>query len=425
VPRVFDGGSLGRGPGGARPRSGEAALLGAIEKLEGAPIPLAALERDVLPLRMTGYQPGDLDALLSSGEIVWRGLAPIAGSGRIALYTRASFDLLAPTVAPAEGALVEKVRAHLASRGAVFFHELHRAVGAFPPDVLEALWELVWAGEVTNDTLAPLRSRSRGELEKRRTGREGHVTRILPGSEGRWSLLVRETTPTETERRAALVKSLLARHGVLVREALSAEGIVGGFSAVYEVLRAMEDAGRVRRGYFVEGLGAAQFAHPGAEELLRAERELRKDSKPMVLAATDPASPWGTSLPWPKREGARPMRADGAQVIVAADGHLLAWIGRAERSMLTFLSDDERERASECETIAKAISGPVDRGARRVVMIAQVDGAPAEKSELAAALVAHGFTATSRGLMKRAVRKLSLVTAASASVDVDDDDEAE
>jgi ATP-dependent Lhr-like helicase len=423
VPREAYGRFLARWHGLDRPRRGEGALLAAIEKLEGAPIPLAALERDVLPLRITGYQPGDLDALLSSGEIVWRGLAPLAGSGRIGLYTRPSFDLLSPPVTPAEGVLVDKVRAHLAARGAVFFHELHRAIGAFPPDVLEAIWELVWSGEVTNDTLAPLRSRSRGELEKRRGGHAPVTTRVLPGSEGRWSLLVSETTPTETERRAALVKSLLSRHGVLVREALSAEGIVGGFSAVYEVLRAMEEAGRVRRGYFVEGLGAAQFAHPGAEELLRAEREARKDGKPMVLAATDPASPWGTSLPWPKREGARPMRADGAQVIVGGDGRLLAWVGRAERSMLTFLSDDERERVLECETIAKSIALPVDRGLRRVVLIAQVDGGPAEKSPLAGALLAEGFTASSRGLMKRSTRKALSLAPPPDELDDGDGDE--
>ncbi len=405
VPREVYGRFLARWHGLDRPRRGEGALLAAIEKLEGAPIPLAALERDVLPLRVLGYRPGDLDALLSSGEIVWRGLPSSAGSGRIGLYTRASFDLLAPPVVRVEGALADKVRAHLEQRGAVFFHELHRAVGAFPPDVLDAIWELVWSGEVTNDTLAPLRSKALGESEKRRGGRAPSSARVLPGSEGRWSLLVSETTPSETERRAALVRSLLARHGVLVREALSAEGIVGGFSAVYEVLRAMEDAGRVRRGYFVEGLGAAQFAHPGAEELLRGERELRKDAVTMVLAATDPASPWGTSLAWPKREGARPMRADGAQVIVAPDGHLLAWVGRAERSMLTFLSDDERERALECEAIVKAIAGPVDRGTRRVVLVAQVDGEPAENSPLAAALLAAGFTSTSRGLMKRSTRR--------------------
>jgi ATP-dependent Lhr-like helicase len=378
-----------------RPRRGEAALIAALEKIEGIPIPLGALEQNVLPARVTGYTAGDLDALLSSGEIVWRGIEPLAsGGGRIALYSRASFELLAPPIALREGALIDKVRAHLASRGAVFFHEMVKVTGAFPPDVLEALWELVWSGEATNDTLAPLRSRARGE-DRRRPGM--NASRVLPGSEGRWSLLVPMSTPTETERRAALVRALLSRHGVLVREALAIEGIAGGMSAVYDVLRAMEDAGRVRRGYFVEGLGAAQFAAPGADEPLRAEREPRKDARAMVIAATDPANAWGAALPWPKREtGPKPMRADGALVVLDADGRVLAWVGRAERSMLTFTTE-----AADLETIARAIAEPVDRGARAAMLVAQVDGAPAETSPLAEALKRAGFSATSRGMLKR------------------------
>ncbi len=388
-----------------RPQRGEARLIAAIEKIEGTPIPWSALERDVLPARVSGYQPGDLDALLSSGEIVWRGLESLAsGGGRIALYTRPSFELLAPPVVPRVGALVETIRAHLASRGAVFFHELTRTTGAFPPDVLEALWELVWSGEATNDTLAPLRSRARGEEKRGRPGLTG--SRILPGSEGRWSLLAPLTTPTETERRTALVRALLSRHGVLVREALSIEGIVGGMSAVYDVLRAMEDAGRVRRGYFVEGLGAAQFALPGADEPLRAEREPRKDARALLLAATDPANAWGAALPWPKREsGQKPMRAEGALVVLGADARLLAWIGRAERTMLTFLGEEPDARRRDAEVIARTIAEPVERGTRAAMLIAQVDGASAETSVLAEHLLRAGFNATSRGMLKRGARR--------------------
>ena len=396
---------LVRWHGPDHPRRGEAALLAAIEKIEGTPIPLGALERDVLPGRVLGYARGDLDALLSSGEIVWRGMESSAsGAGRIAIYTRASYELLAPIVVPREGVLIDKVRTHLASRGAVFFHELTRATGAFPPDVLEALWELVWSGEATNDTLAPLRSRARGE-DKR--GRPGFTTsRVLPGSEGRWSLLVPTTTPTETERRTALVRALLTRHGVLVREALAIEGIPGGMSAVYDVLRAMEDAGRVRRGYFVEGLGAAQFAMPGADEPLRAEREPRKDARPILLAATDPANAWGAALPWPKREaGQKPMRAEGALVVLGADGRLLAWVGRAERTMLTFLGEDPEARRHDAEVIAKTLAEPVERGVRGSMLIASVDGGPAETSVLAEALQRAGFGSTSRGMLKRGARR--------------------
>ncbi len=380
-----------------RPRRGQEALLAALDKIAGTPIPLLALERDVLPARVSDYRPGDLDALLASGEVVWRGIEGAAsGGGRIALYARPEFELLAPPVVPREGALQGEIREQLASRGAVFFHELTRATGAFPPDVLDALWDLVWSGEATNDTLAPLRSRARGDDKRARS-------RVLPGSEGRWSLLVPQTTPTETERRTALVRALLTRHGVLVREALAIEGIAGGMSAVYDVLRAMEDAGRVRRGYFVEGLGAAQFALPGADEPLRAEREPPKDARPMLLGATDPANAWGAALPWPKREGGqKPMRADGALVVLGADGRLLAWVGRAERTLLTFLGPDA---AHDAEVIAKTIAGPVDRGARGAMLVAQVDGVAAESSVLAEPLKRVGFTATSRGMLKRGARR--------------------
>ncbi len=397
-----------------RPKRGEPALLAAIEKIEGTPIPFVALERDVLPARVSGYHTGDLDALLASGEIVWRGIEASAnGGGRIALYSRASYELLAPPVVPHEGPLHDKLRAHLAARGAVFFHELTRGAAAFPPDVLEALWELVWSGEVTNDTLAPLRSRARGE-ERRRPGIPS--SRILPGSEGRWSLLVPSVSPTETERRTALVRSLLLRHGVLVREALAIEGIPGGMSAVYDVLRAMEDAGRVRRGYFIEGLGAAQFALPGADEPLRAEREPRKDAKPLLLAATDPANAWGAALSWPKREnGQKPMRAEGALVVIAADGRLLAWIGRAERTMLTFLGQEP----SDVDVIAKTLAEPIDRGVRGAMSIAQVDGVSAETSVLGKALERVGFKPTSRGMLKRGARRQEIDVAIADDADLE------
>jgi ATP-dependent Lhr-like helicase len=186
-----------------------------------------------------------------------------------------------------------------------------------------------------------------------------------------------------------------------VREALAIEGIAGGMSAVYDVLRAMEDAGRVRRGYFVEGLGAAQFALPGADEPLRAEREPRKDARPLLLAATDPANAWGAALGWPKREtGQKPMRAEGSLVVLAADGRLLAWIGRAERTMLTFSLD-----AADADVVAKTLAEPVDRGLRGAMLIAQVDGAPAETSILAEPLKRVGFHATSRGMLKRGARR--------------------
>jgi ATP-dependent Lhr-like helicase len=377
-------------------------LRKALERLEGAPLALGALERDILPARVVGFLANDLDHLLASGELVWRGVeASASGAGRIALYFRDHFEELAPPATRAEGPLVDKIRATLEARGAVFFHDLAKLVGAFPHDVLDALWELVWAGEVTNDTLQPLRSLARNGQSDRKRG--VRVSRVLPGSEGRWTLLP-VGSASETVRRAGLVRTLLTRHGVLVREALKAEGVAGGFSAVYEVLRALEEAGRVRRGYFIEGLGAAQFAEPGADEVLRSEREPQEPGIPRLLAATDPASPWGAALPWPARDGARPMRADGAHVILGDDARLLGWLGRSERSLLTFFEGEPRERAAQSKTLAEALARAVDRRLRTGFLIAQVDGEDVASSDLAGALASAGFQPTSRGYLKRAPR---------------------
>jgi ATP-dependent Lhr-like helicase len=389
--------------GVGRSARGEAALRAALERLEGAKLPIHALTRDILPARVRGFEATDLDLLLASGELVWRGIEPQLGGGRVALYFRERFEQLAPAPSAPSSPLCDKIRAVLAQRGAVFFFELAKAVEAFPPDVLEALWELVWAGEVTNDTLAPLRSRAQGGEPDRKRG--VRTTRALPGSEGRWTLLQYDPAVSATKRQTTLVMSLLARHGVLVREALKAEDVQGGFSAIYEVLRAMEDAGRVRRGYFVEGLGATQFAHGGSEELLRSEREREAGEVARLLAATDPASPWGAALAWPQREGARAMRSDGANVVIAPDGRLLAWLGRKERTVLTFFASDARQAESDAALVAEALSRSVLARERLAYLIAAVDGEDVARSKLGKALLTAGFQATSRGYLKRAARR--------------------
>jgi ATP-dependent Lhr-like helicase len=374
------------------------ALRNAMARLEGAVVDLGSLEREMLPARMRGFAASDLDALLASGELVWRGVEPSAqGAGRIALYFRDAFAKVAPLPTPVTGEMAGRIRSVLRERGAAFFHDIQRAVGGFPPDVLAALWELIWAGEVTNDTLQPLRSIARGGDADRRRG--VRVSRVLPGSEGRFSLLTYDPV-SETERRLAIVERLLLRHGVLMRDAIKAEGIVGGFSSIYEVLKAMEDSGRVRRGYFVEGLGAAQFLQPGLEERLRGERSARAETHAWLLASSDPASPFGLNLPWPSAS-ARPMRAPGANVVIGADGRALAWIARREHSVLTFFREPEREREEDAGVVAATLQRSVDRGERRVYLVAKIDGEDAARTVLGRALVAAGFRATSRGLLQR------------------------
>jgi ATP-dependent Lhr-like helicase len=398
---------------------GSEALHNALTRLEGAPLDLATLEREILPARIRAFLPSSLDQLLASGELVWRGLS----TGKLALFFRDSFDALAPAPDVVEDALALKVRDALAQGGAVFFRDLVHRVGGFPHDVLNALWSLIWAGHATNDTLQPLRSLARGGEPDRKRGMR--VSKILPGSEGRFSLLHYQKV-SETERRVALVERLLLRHGVLVREAIKHEGIVGGFSSIYEVLKAMEDAGRVRRGYFVEGLGAAQFVQPGVDERLRAERDKKSERGALILATTDPASPWGMSLAWPEQAGARPMRASGANVVIDRDGRALAWLARKEHSLATFFRGSEEEQRADAELVASALSRAVGSGERRAWLIAKVDGEEAEKTVLGAALVRSGFTSTSRGLLKRGATRPNRFDAAATAgqaEDSTDDDE--
>jgi ATP-dependent Lhr-like helicase len=409
-----------------RRRRGLDALLSAIEQLQGAAIPASVLEREVFPARVEGYKTSDLDTLAAAGEIIWRGLEPLGQSdGRVAIYLTDQYRLLAPPAVETEGELPAKVRTLLAQRGALFWSDLSRETGGFPAELANILWAMVWSGEVTNDTFAPLRAITRKQAKKSGSNRRmeagfrGRSFRSRragpPGTEGRWSLLPAERQGTETERAAALAATLLERHGVLTREAVAGENLPGGFTAVYSVLRAMEEAGRVRRGYFVAGLGATQFAVPGAEDRLRSVRERPEESSVLVLAATDPANPYGTALPWPQgqvAEGAaetttvgRPQRAAGAQVILL-DGALIAYAGRTERNLLTFLPPDEPERSEAARSIARALSTLVEDGRRRVVLIDRVDGVEPSKSVLGKYLSESGFTESSRGYFKRGVPKV-------------------
>jgi len=269
----------------------------------------------------------------------------------------------------------------------------------------------VWAGEITNDTLEPLRTL--GARSERR-GRPGPrpASRGPAGSEGRWSLRRSrwEREPSSTERATAIARAMLERYGIVLREAAHAEGLVGGFANVYDVYRALEDQGRVRRGYFVAERGATQFALPGAEERLRTKRSDDEEPRTLVVGATDPANPWGSLLPWPResrgtgsRESPRPresgdgaparspQRVPGARVIMQ-DGKLLAWLGRGGTSMVTFLPKDEPDASHAGRALAEALVAIARRRAR-IAMLSTIDGVPALESPVAKLLAEHGFAA--------------------------------
>jgi len=402
-------------------------LAEVVDQLAGLPIPASVLERDVLPARIPGYLPRLLDELGALGEVAWVGRGPLGrDDGRIALV-RPGREVLRPTGLPdgterPAGPRHDAIREHLAHRGASFYRELFVAAGGGRDrDVLDALWDLVWAGEVTNDTFAPLRAlrwkRTGGGNGTRRPGRPGRLTALgPPEAAGRWSLVPTDPAGTPTERLHAVSLAMLERHGVLTREAVAAEGIDGGFSAVYPVLRAMEEAGRIRRGYFVDGLGAAQFALAGSLDRLRA---LRDGADPPdegavhVLAASDPANPYGAALPWPRRSETdrRPYQRAAGAYVVLVDGIAALYLERGGSSIQVLPAADEPGVAL---VATRALRSLVVDGRTRELVIRKVDGDDIAASRFRATLLEAGFVAGYRGLLLRADRPGSAGSAGSA-----------
>ncbi len=389
-------------------------LAEVVDQLAGVAIPASVLERDVLPARIAGYQPRLLDELGSLGEVTWVGRGSLGrDDGRVVLV-RPGRDLLRPTGLPdgterPTGTRHDAIREHLTQRGASFYRDLHRAAGGGPDrEVLDALWDLVWAGEVTNDTFAPLRALrwKRSGSTATRPRRPGRLTALgPPEAAGRWSL-VEPTTGSTTERLHAQSLAMLERHGILTREAVAAEGLDGGFSAVYPVLRALEDAGRIRRGYFVDGLGAAQFALAGALDRLRAVRDADDRGRaPAVhlLAAADPANPYGAALPWPRRDDGdrRPIQRAAGAYVVLVDGVAVLYLERGGSTLQTLAPFDDPDAAAAS---IRALAGIVVSGRMRDLVIRKVDGLPVAESPHRPTLLDAGFVTSYRGLTWRGGR---------------------
>lgn len=412
--------------------TGVDAVLAVVEQLAGVAVPASALEPLVLGQRVRDYRPEMLDELLASGEVLWSGAGALGGNdGWVALHLAdaAPLTLAQPAdigLADTRHAVLDSLGGDGSRGGGFFFRQL--AESGTEHETREALWELVWAGRATNDTFAPVRALLSGAGRRRsaapahrqrptaaparfRVGR-GPARASDPTVSGRWSLLP-PPEPSATLRAHAWADLLLARHGVVTKGAVAAEGLPGGFAAVYKVLTALEESGQCQRGYFVESLGGAQFSGPASVERLRSYQELspaRDRGQPScVLAATDPANPFGAALPWPARTSSdeaapsrRPGRRPGA-LVVLHEGELVWYLERGGRTMLVFADEDGPH-----QSVARALAELVRSGRLASIVVERLEGAfaldpglPPAAASAARALAEAGFARTPRGLRLR------------------------
>jgi ATP-dependent Lhr-like helicase len=372
-----------------------ATLREALVPLQGLALPVALWESEVLPRRVPNYQPLQLDQLCASGELVWVG----AGLDRVALFFRDDAAVLGrPSAAsPPETEEAERIREALRT-SALFWHDLLDATGLEPDRALPALWDLVWAGEVRNDAWTPLRAGRRYQAPRQQRTRRRFDRRrgvATTATQGRWSLT--HNLFAEQPDRRALAELLLERQGIVTRDGVRAEGIPGGYGAVYGELRALETLGICRRGYFVEGLGGAQFALAGGVERLR---ELRsqdgEETDALVLAAADPAQPYGAAIPWPKRAGGRAARVAGAHVVLLG-GEPALYVERGGRSLVPLREPEEEWlRAALAALVAH-----VKRGGAKRLAVERFDGDPVGETQIFPLLIEAGFLAGPRRAVLR------------------------
>jgi ATP-dependent Lhr-like helicase len=434
--------------GAIQRRRGLDALLDTIENLQGAPMPASLVESAILPARLQKYSPGELDTLIAAGEVVWCGFDPLGErDGRIGLYLADKISiLLPPRIAREDLPLTEREQAildQLTRSGAMFFAQLHDALGGgYPGETLDALWSLVWRGLITNDTFHALRAYVARPSSARPAKREHNLPAFRsrrttpPSAQGRWVLIKqpeRSTPAMQTEWSHALALQLLHRYGIVSRETVAQENVPGGFSAVYEVLKALEESGRVRRGYFVAGLGAAQFALPSAVDLLRSLRNSAQPEKPEIraLAATDPANVYGAVLRWPQallrwpqtpsdsKNADEPESVDAATrsltrsvgaTVILRNGELIAYMRRNNPNLQVFLPADEPDRSNAARDLAVFLASSAQQTMRQDqsnhrggLLISTINGRPIQEHWLARFLLDAGFQPAPRGFNVRRI----------------------
>ena len=417
-------------------RRGLDALLDTIEQLQGAPLVASLVESSILPARVVRYTQGDLDTLIAAGEVTWCGLDALGEhDGRIALYLAEMLPALrGPQATDAEpmSEREQQLVAQLSRGGAMFFAQLHDAVGGgYPGETLDALWSLVWRGIATNDTFHALRAYVQKPSATARSPKRQHnqVTHNFrsrrttpPSAQGRWTLLpAGNDLASTTEWSHAITQQMLNRYGVLTRESVGSENLPGGFSAVYDVLKAMEESGKIRRGYFVAGLGATQFALPAAVDLLRSLRSgsHAEEAEMVSLAATDPANPYGSVLRWPAVEETEAQdasairtltRSAGASVVMR-NGELIAYMRRGNPHVQFFLPADEPDRSNVARDLATYLAmstqdemrSGTEAQQRGGLLVATINGQPTHLHWMARILQDAGFQAAPMGFNVRRV----------------------
>ena len=435
-------------------RRGLEALLDTVESLQGAALLASELEREILPARIAGYRHEDLDSVMASGQVVWVGLEQVGDrDGRVALYLAESLPLLLPPeelcveVAPSSEK-AKRILEFLVRGGASFFSAIHAALGGgFPGETRDALWELVWSGKITNDTFHPVRDlvRPRESRHDRRTasgdGPPGSAeflrrlrSRTAGGgpAQGRWSLVQQHVaTPlTVTQWSANIAQQLLVRHGMVLRETAVAENIPRGYPTIYPALKTMEDSGWVRRGMFVAGLGAAQFAMPNAVDLLRSLRAEPQTPEVLFLAATDPANPYGTLLPWPHQELHQSRNAESGSTVansasslslpamsrtrgagvILINGSLAAFFRRQNPAVRVFLPESEPEQTQYARELGTMFAEIAIRrqGRKTGLLIGSINDIPAREHLLARFLEDAGFVNTVLGFQMRRVTPVEM-----------------
>ncbi len=410
-----------------RKRRGLDAMLDVVESLEGAPLAASLIETEILPARIEEYRPGDLDTLLAAGEIVWCGLEPIGErDGRVALFLTDHLPRLwrprgDKDLDEREELILNWLRIH----GASFFSALHDAAGGgYPGETVDALWTLVWRGLITNDSWQALRAYVVGGGSASASGTDGHERRkrpvgtagrpsfrsrrqVPPAGEGRWSLMESRvpTLASPTEWSTATAQQLLSRYGLITREVAAAEALPGGFSAIYDVLKALEDSGRIRRGYFVAGVGATQFALPAALDLLRSLRDRPEQADAVLLAATDPANPYGVMLKWPDQSGPTDTAASMNEV-AAEESTSLREGTTARRSDQATARRSDRATASSVGRGRARSAAARDAAVRGIAAGCAAAGAAAAHSHADLDGEVAGAEGSTRGLMRGPTRSV-------------------